>query len=142
LATHERDDGQLPPQALFAGYKGQGQAERGFRFLKAPRFLASSLYLKKPKRIMALVMVMTVCLLVDTALEFRIRKALKTHNAMFPNQQGKPVQTPTVRWMFHAFVERHVLRIPGEWDTIVLNLTEGHQRMLQLLGKPYARFYH
>jgi transposase len=42
-ATNELDDHQLPPQELLNGYKGQSQAERGFRFLKAPQFLASSL---------------------------------------------------------------------------------------------------
>ena len=57
------------PQELLDGYKGHVQAERGFRFLKDPQFLASSLYRKKPERIMALLMVMTVCLLVYAALE-------------------------------------------------------------------------
>jgi transposase len=64
LATNARDNTQFPPQELWAGYKGQALAERGFRFLKDPHFLASSLYLKKPERIMALMLVMTVCLLV------------------------------------------------------------------------------
>jgi hypothetical protein len=54
LATNALADTHLPPQELLAGYKGQGQAERGFRFLKAPQFLASSLYLNKPERLMAL----------------------------------------------------------------------------------------
>ena len=54
LATNELDEDQLSPQAVLDGYKGQAQAERGFRFLKDPQFLASSLYLKKPQRIMAL----------------------------------------------------------------------------------------
>lgn len=64
LATNELDDTQLPTGELLDGYKGQAHAERGFRFLKDPQFLASSLYLKKPERIMALLLVMTVCLLV------------------------------------------------------------------------------
>jgi transposase len=51
------------------GYKGQARAARGFRFLKAPQFLAASLYLKKPARVMALLMLMTVCVLVSAALE-------------------------------------------------------------------------
>ena len=38
--------------------------ERGFRFLKDPLFFASSLFLKNPKRIMALLMVMLLSLLV------------------------------------------------------------------------------
>ena len=97
LATNERDAHQLPPQELLHGYKGQSQAERGFRFLKAPRFLASSLYLKKPECIMALLMVLTVCLLVYAALEYRIRQALQANNATFPNQKGQRVQHPTAR---------------------------------------------
>jgi transposase len=64
LATNDLDDPQLPPQELLEGDKSQGHAARGFRFLKDPRFLASSLDLKKPERIMARLMVMTVCWLV------------------------------------------------------------------------------
>jgi hypothetical protein len=70
-----------------------------------------------------------------------MRTALKAQDATFPHQQGQPVQNPTARWVFHDVVGIHVLRIPGPWDSIVLNLTEGHQRLLQWLGKPYPRFY-
>lgn len=125
------------PQEVRTGYKGQAKAERGFRFLKDPQFLASSFYRKKPARIMALLMVMTVCLLVSAALASRIRTALKAHGATFPDQKGKPTQTPTARWVFHSFVGIHVLRIPGQWDSLVVNLTEAHQSLLRLLGKPY-----
>jgi transposase len=140
VATNELDDTQLSPAALLAGYKGQQHAERGFRFLKDPQCLASSLYLKTPERIMALLMVMTVCLLVYAALEYRIRTALKDHDTTFPNQQGQPVQNPTARWVFHYFVGIHLLVSSGQWPQ-VLNLTEEHQHLLQLLGKPYVRFY-
>jgi transposase len=104
---------ELSSQAVLDGYKGQAQTERGFRFLKDPQFLASSLYLKKPERLMALLMVMTVCLLVYAALEYRIRTALKEHEATFPDQKGKRIQNPTARWVFHYFVGIHVLYIPG-----------------------------
>jgi transposase len=140
LATNELDEVQLPALEVLAGYKGQAYAERGFRFLKDPQFLASSLYLKKPERIMALLMVMTVCLLVYAALEYRIRRALQEHRATFPNQKGKRVQTPTARWVFHYFVGIHVLYIPGQ-GLMMLNLTDEHQHLLQLLGKRYEWFY-
>jgi transposase len=140
LATNELDDNQLPPQDVLKGYKGQKHAERGFRFLKDPQLLASSLYLKKPERIMALLMVMTVCLLVYAALEYRLRKGLKAHEATFPDQKGKRIQNPTARWVFHYFVGVHLLLIPGQWP-IVLNLTEEQQHLLQLLGDRYAWFY-
>ena len=140
LATNELDEGQLSSQAVLDGYKGQAQAERGFRFLKDPHFLASSLYLKKPERIMALLMVMTVCLLVYAALEYRIRNALQDHGETFPDQKGKRIQNPTAQWVFHCFVGIHVLFIPTQWP-IVINLTEEHHNLLQLLGNRYAWFY-
>jgi len=67
LATNALDEAQLPAPEGLAGSKGQASAERGFRCLKAPQFLASALYLKKPERVMALLMVMTVCWLVSAA---------------------------------------------------------------------------
>src|SRR5439155_3644773 len=100
LATNELDAQQLPPQELLDGYKGQSQAERGFRFLKDPQFLASSLYLKKPERIMALLMVMTVCLLVYAALEYRICTALKEHEATFPDHKGTLITHTNKQCMF------------------------------------------
>jgi transposase len=139
LATNALDDTRLPPQELLAGYKGHVQAERGFRFLKDPQFLASSLYLTKPERIMALLMVMTVCLLVYAALEYRMRTTLKEHEATFPDQKGKRMQNPTVRWVFHSFVGMHVLCISGQ-PYMVINLTEEHLHLRQLLGKRYAWF--
>jgi transposase len=140
LATNELDEGQLSSQAVLDGYKGQAQAERGVRFLKDPQFLASTLYLKKPERLMALLMVMTVCLLVYAALEYRIRTALKEHEATFPDQKGKRIQNPTARWVFHYFVGIHVLYIPGQ-GLMILNLTDEHLHLLQLLGKRYVWFY-
>jgi transposase len=140
LATNELDERAMAPQALLEGYKGQTHAERGFRLLKDPLFFASSLYLKKPQRIMALLMVMTVCLLVYAALEYRIRQALRVHQATFPNQQGQPIQNPTARWVFQSFVGIHLLLMPGQWP-LVLTLTDTQAHLLRLLGQPYEVLY-
>ena len=43
---------------------------------------------------MALLMVMTVCLLVYAALEYRIRQALRSQHETFPDQKGRPIQHP------------------------------------------------
>jgi transposase len=56
LATNQLDPEVLSDTALLQAYKAQHQVERGFRFLKGPLFLASSLYLKSPKRLMALML--------------------------------------------------------------------------------------
>ena len=84
LATNALDNHPLSPQEVLAGSTGQQHAECGLRFLTDPQFLASSLSRKKPERIMALLMVMTVCLLLYAALEYRIRTVLAENEATFP----------------------------------------------------------
>jgi transposase len=108
--------------------------------MKDPSFLGSSLYLKKPERIMALFMVMPLCSLVYAALEYHIRQALKAHEATFPGQKGKRLRNPTAQWVLQYFVGTHLLYQAGQWP-IVLNLTEEYQHLLRLLGQPYMRFY-
>jgi transposase len=139
LATNELDEAQLPPEEVLLGYKGQARVERGFRFLKDPLFLASSLFLKNEKRIMALLMVMTLCLLVYAALEWRIREGLRRQGQYFLDQKGKPYQRPTARWVFHCFVGIHVLWVAQQ--QIVLNLTEQHEVILDTLGQNYRQLY-
>jgi transposase len=140
LATNELDAQALGASEVLATYKGQSYPERGFRFLKSPEFLASSLYLKKPERIMALLMVMTVCLLVYAALEYRLRQALDEHDETFPDQKGRPTQRPTARWVFHTFVGIHVLL--GATDKpLILNLQAHHLRVLKMMGTAYESLY-
>ncbi len=62
--------------------------------------MASTLFLKSPKRIMALMAVMTLCLMVYAALEHRIRQGLAEHRPTFPDQKGNPAECPTARWVF------------------------------------------
>jgi transposase len=140
LATNELDATHLTPQALGEGDKGPVHAERGFRLLKDPHVLASSRYRKTPARIMALWRVMTVCLFVYAALEYRLRQALKDHAATFPDQKGKRSQRPTARWVLPYFVGSHVLCQAGQWP-LGLHLPAEHQHVLRLLGHPYMPFY-
>ena len=140
LATNELDTTVLPASEMLAGYKKQSTAERGFRFLKDPRCLATALYLKTPERMMALLMVMTICLLVYAALEYRIRQALHVQQETFPDHKGPPGQTPTVRWIFHDFVGLHVLLGAGT-APLVWNLNTQHQLVLRLLGAAYEARY-
>jgi transposase len=140
LATNQLQTEALSDAELLAAYKAQHRVERGFRFLKDPLFLTSSLYLKSPQRIMALMRVMTLCLLVYAALEHRIRERLQTEGQNFPHQTGKPVQNPTARWVFQYFVGIHLL-ILADAQALVLNLNEQHQNLLELLGYAYEALY-
>jgi transposase len=139
LATNELDKETLPAEELLRGYKGQVRVERGFRFLKEPWFMASSIYLQDEKRIMALLMVMTLCLLVYSALEWRIREGLQDHDLAFPDQKGNPTQRPTARWVFQVFHGIHLLLDGGH--EVVLNMKDRHRRILTVLGHRYEEIY-
>jgi transposase len=139
LATNELDGKTLPAEEILRGYKGQVRVERGFRFLKEPWFMASSIYLQDEKRIMALLMVMTLCLLVYSALEWRIRKGLQAQDLAFPDQKGNPTQRPTARWVFQVFHGIHLL-LDGSRE-VVLNMKDRHRRILTVLGHRYEKLY-
>jgi len=125
LATNQIDSEQLPDAEMMALYKSQQKVERGFRFMKDPLFMASSLFLKSPQRMMVLMMIMTLCLLLYAALEYRIRQSLQQAKKTFPNQKGHGISDPTARWVFQFFKGIHVLRLPDS-QAIVLNMNSHH----------------
>ena len=84
--------------------------ERGFAFLKDPLFLASSVVVKRPARIMALAFVMTLCLLVYRLAEVRAPTPAVTKQTL-PDQARKPTARPTLRWLFQYFEGIDLLHI-------------------------------
>ncbi len=120
LASNDLSD-TLTMEKMLSLYKSQQSVEKGFRFLKSPDFLTSSLYLKKPERIEALLMVMTCCLMVYAALEHKMRRELKAQSVYFLNLKYKACQNPTARWVFFCFQGIHVLTINSEQE-LVLNV--------------------
>ncbi|MFB6232280.1 MAG: IS1634 family transposase [Salinibacter sp.] len=139
LATNELDEERLSGRELLKGYKGQSKVERGFRFMKDPWFVASSLFLESEERIEALLMVMTLCLMVYAALQHRIRQGLQAGERSYPDQKGKPTQRPTARWIFQSFEGIHVLHVGSQH--LVLNMEEHHRTVVSILGPGYERLY-
>jgi transposase len=141
IASNQLDETQLSHEAMLDHYTpGQQKVERGFRFLKDPWFMAHTLFLKSPKRIMALMMIMTLCLLVYGALEYRIRQTLQQQQQMFPNQLGTITAKPTARWVFQFFAGIHVL-VCDNCRNVVLNCNVYHHQLLNLLGERYVLLY-
>ena len=139
LATNDLSE-TLTMEKMLSLYKSQQSVEKGFRFLKSPDFLTSSLYLKKPERIEALLMVMTCCLMVYAALEHKIRRELKAQSVYFPNLKYKPSQNPTARWVFFCFQGIHVLTISDE-QQLVLNVEERNSIIINCMGSIYQKIY-
>jgi transposase len=89
---------------------------------------------------MALLMVMTVCLLVYATLEYRLRQCLAKTGNTVPDQKAKHTDRPTMRWVFQLFAEIHVLLIEGQ-AALVLNLKPHQAQVTQLLGPFYQSLY-
>ena len=143
VATNILDAQRLSPEQVIATYKEQGGVERGFRFLKDPLFLASSVFVKKPERVIALSFIMVLCLLVYRLAEQLLRRQLVATQQTIPNQVNKPTNRPTMRWMFQCFegIDLLHIRIGSHWQTRVLGLQALHQQVLRLLGPVYSQFY-
>jgi len=120
--------------------KALQRAEGGFRCRKDPQFPATQFYLNSPQRLIALLMVMTLCLLVDAALEYRLRTALAAPQQTFPAQRGKGGTNQTARWLCQCCTGIHVLLIEGQ-AAMIMNLTARQQRVINLLGQPYQQLY-
>ena len=141
VATNDTNGTVLSDEQVLEAYrKDQQKVERGFRFLKDPMFLAATLFLKSAKRIMALMAIMTLCLMVYAALEHRIRQSLAQQSKTFPDQKCKPTERPTARWVFQSFIDIHILILPTLAE-VVLNLKTKHRALLDLLGDRYVALY-
>ncbi len=140
LGTNQRS---FAAKEIIETYKGMSSVELGFRFLKDPVFFASSLYLKKPSRLAALLMIMTLALLVYSIGQRRMRNYLKSKGKTLPNQIRKPIQNPTLRWLFYLLDDIYVL-IFREGESVrieVQGITPLKTEILQCFGESMGLFY-
>jgi transposase len=138
-----REEG-LSDGEVFDAYKGQSSVERGFRFLKEPVFFVSSLFVKKPSRIEALLMVMTLALLVYSIAQRRLRKTLEEQQETIPNQINQPTSRPTLRWVFQILegIHRVVISTKDEVKVLIEGLTDLKIKILRLFGQKVCQIYH
>ena len=143
VATNELDCDKLSIKEMLYNYKEQQSVERGFRFLKDPFFMTSSVYLKNQDRIVALGMIMCLCLLVYTIAQRFLRNQLEKSKSTLPNQLGKPTKRPTMRWIFQLFEGVHLLihRMSSGIKERVLNMNRVRYQVLSILGEPFEKIY-
>jgi len=143
IGTNEPSEGMTSAE-LLSLYRRQGSTvERGFRFLKDPMFFAHGMYLQKPERVMALLMVMTLGLLVYSLAERSLRAALVEKNETVPDQKGKPTQRITIRRVFQIFEGIDLLTIDNAGTRLqqILNFSELHGRIVNLLPEEVKTIY-
>ena len=145
LATNDMDAETYPAARMLSEYKEQQHVEGGFRFLKDPWFMVDSVFLKSPQRIAALMVVMTLCLLVYNIAQYKLRSRLKVTGETLPNQLNKPVQNPTLRWIFQIMEGLGVVHIQENPDgpprELLTNMSAVRKKIIQLFGPTACRMH-
>lgn len=143
LATNQLDCNALPDHAILPSYKEQAGTESGFKFIKDNAFEVDSIFLKKPGRISALMMVMTLCLMVYSYAQYWLRQQLKEYQATIPSQSGKETNKPSMKWVYRLFSGIAVLKIKvnQQWQELVLNLDTLLCRIIRYFGAYACNIY-
>ena len=146
LGTNDLDKETFADEKMLSEYKQQQNIERGFRFLKDPWFMVDSIFLKSAKRIEALMMIMTLCLMVYNIGQYRLREALKNKNETIPNQINKAIQNPTLRWVFQIMEGIGVIRFFGKnirdpIREVMTNLNDLRRKIIDLFGVTAQKIY-
>lgn len=140
IATNDLD---LDPDSILANYKGQQSVERGFRFLKDGTFHAAEIYLKKETRIEALSMIMVLCLFLYSVVEWYLRSRLKETGKTVKNQLNKPIQNPTLKWIFILFMRPAEVEVAvnSHKQRFIVNLDKDVSEILGVLGPSFEKYY-
>jgi transposase len=138
IEAEQRSDAEV-----IAGYKGQAQAEGGFRFLKDPLFFVASLFVKKPSRIQGLLMVMTLALLVSAVAQRRLRQELERQHETIPHHITHPTNRPTLRWVLQVLegIERVRVQVAGQMQELITGLHKVKIKILRLFGERVCHMY-
>ena len=143
LATNQLDKSELPTIEILPTYKEQSATESGFKFIKDDAFELDSIFLKKPERINALMMVMTLCLMVYSFAQYFLRQSLVANNDTVPLQTGRLSNQPSMKWVYRMFHGVHVLklRIHDKIERMVLNLNDTLRGIIKYFGDVACKIY-
>jgi transposase len=143
MFNQESDSSVLSNHSILKQYKEQSCVESSFKFIKNNSFELDSFFLKTPKRITALMMVMTLCLMVYNFAQAHLRQCLEEQDEVLPNQLGKPVKNPTLKWIAELMNMIAVVTIinNNQKHRIVTNVKTVHKRIIAYFGKHALEIY-
>ncbi len=78
--------------------------------------------------------------------QFRLRQTLKKADETLPNQINKPVQNPTIRWIFQIMEGIGVIRfyeknLSKPIREMITNLNELRRKIIKLFGRAACKIY-
>lgn len=128
---HQGDMGHYATEILKA-YKEQHGVERNFGFLKDP-MIVNALFLKKPRRIEALGLILLLALLIWNLIERTLRKYVQQTGETLPGWDKKQTKKPTSFMMSTKFMGLQIACIRGH-RYLADKLTKIQEKYLEALG--------
>lgn len=140
LATNDIEETGLSAKSMLKAYKEQQNVEQGFRFVKSDEFHLDTIFLKKPSRIDALMMVMALTLMVYNTSEYDMRGEMHQKRLKLPNQKRKQIDSPTLRWVFHLMQGVHSFTL-SERKSNITGKSELKEKIIRLFGPIACSIY-
>ena len=119
-------------KTVLQAYKDQNGIEHNFSFLKDP-VLINSVFLKKPKRIEALGLILVLSLLIWRLIELQMRSHLEKEQTTIPGWDNKPTERPTTFMMTTKFDNIRIIKIRRQ-RALNGRLSDVQERYLVALG--------
>lgn len=140
LITNEPEEssGGLSSRELLRAYQDQHSVERNFGFLKDP-VIVNALFLKSPRRIEALGLILVLALMIWRLMERTMRVSLKESDSKVVGWNNRQTSRPTSFMMTTKFVSVIVIRT-AERRFLAEPLDPIQQSYLQILGLSEAVF--
>jgi transposase len=134
LITNEPEEaaGGLSSEELLRAYQDQHSVEQNFGFLKDP-VIVNALFLKSPRRIEALGLILVLALMVWRLMERTMRVSLKESTSKVVGWNNRQTSRPTSFMMTTKFVSVIVIRA-AERRFLAEPLNPIQQSYLQVLG--------
>jgi transposase len=140
LITNEPEEssGGLSSKELHRAYHDQHSVEQNFGFLKDP-VIVNALFLKSPRRIEALGLILVLALMIWRLMERTMRVSLKENDSKVVGWNNRQTSRPTSFMMTTKFVSVIVIRT-DERRFLAEPLDPVQERYLQILGLSTAVF--
>lgn len=119
-------------KTVLQAYKDQNGIEHNFSFLKDP-VIINSVFLKKPKRIEALGLILVLSLLIWRLIELQMRSHLEKEQTTIPGWDNKPTERPTTFMMTTKFDNIRIIKIRRQ-RALNGRLSDVQERYLVALG--------
>ncbi|MBA2882690.1 transposase [Desulfosalsimonas propionicica] len=124
--------GQWSAKRLLQLYKNQHGIEQNFGFLKDP-VIVNSIFLKNPKRIEVLGLVLLIALLIWRLIERSMRKYIESTGQAIPGWENRPTKKTTAFMMTTKFASVSVVKI-GDKRQLAYPLRSMHLEYLRALN--------